>query len=91
MQNRLTLLTKPAVPGRVKTRLIGALDAVQAAALHRAFVADVAARLRRAESFAFEVSWDLGEEAEPPDWPETRGLLWRRQSAGDLGDRLFEV
>jgi len=55
---RLLLFTKPARPGRVKTRLIGDLTAEEAAQLHAAFLADLAERLRGG-SFELVVAWAL--------------------------------
>ncbi|HEX2641628.1 MAG TPA: hypothetical protein VHU81_01450, partial [Thermoanaerobaculia bacterium] len=42
---RLLLFTKPAIEGRVKTRLIGDLTPSQAADLHKAFLDDLLDRL----------------------------------------------
>lgn len=80
----LLLFTKPARPGRVKTRLIGALTAEQAAELHQAFLADVLDRLE-ALDVDLRLAWALepGEEV-----PESRvpGL---GQEGEDLGERLY--
>lgn len=85
---RLVLFTKPAVPGRVKTRLVGELSPEGAAELHRAFLDDLAERLRAAEARgAFELwaAWALEEgEALPPG--PGRPI---RQEGKDLGERLF--
>ncbi len=76
------VFTKPARPGRVKTRLIGELDAEQAAALHAAFLSDLLERLAGG-GFDLRIAWALepGEEA-----PPAPGF---RQEGGDLGERLF--
>lgn len=80
----LLLFTKPARPGRVKTRLIGDLTAGQAAALHAAFTEDLLARLGGGE-FGVRIAWALeaGEEIPAGPFP---GL---RQEGGELGARLF--
>ncbi len=66
----LTLFTKPAVPGRVKTRLIGAapsgttrpgLTPAETARLHQAFLEDLSASLGAAQ-LQLQVAWAL-----PPD------------------------
>jgi uncharacterized protein len=81
----LLVFTKPAVPGRVKTRLIGALTAAQASDLHAAFLADLLGRLEGPGSFELAIAWSLAaDEPLPPSrWP---GL---RQEGGDLGERLY--
>jgi len=88
---RAILFTKPATPGRVKTRLAATVGAERAAEMHRAFVGDVAERLRDQESFRLDLAWALDDVSAPPDWPETRGLHWRRQEGADLGSRLFHA
>jgi uncharacterized protein len=81
----LLVFTKPAVPGRVKTRLIGALTPVQAADLHAAFLADLLARLQGPASFELAIAWSLvDDEPLPPSrWPALR------QEGSDLGERLY--
>lgn len=83
----LLLFTKPAVPGRVKTRLIGALTATEAAALHAALLADLVARLGRSSRFSLRLAWALEPDEEIPGGP-TRGL---RQEGADLGERLHRA
>jgi len=88
MARRLVLYTKPAVPGRVKTRLLPALSPEAAAALHRAFLDDVAGRLLAAEAAgALELwsAWALAAEEAVPPGP---GRAFR-QEGRDLGERLF--
>ena len=89
MRPRLLLFTKPAIPGRVKTRLAATIGRRRAADLHRALVGDVTSKLRGQASFDLELAWALDPDEAPPDWPEVRGLPWRPQNLGDLGDRLF--
>lgn len=84
----LILFTKPALAGRVKTRLIGRLTATQAAELHGAFLGDALSRLALG-AFARQVAWALeADEAlptSPPAWTSVR------QSGPDLGARLFRA
>jgi hypothetical protein len=99
----LLLFTKPARPGWVKTRLVGAcvgertLGERDAAALHAALLGDVAARLAEAagEAYRLRVAWDLAPgEALPPLPPELagrRGVDAVRQRGRDLGERLFRA
>ena len=85
----LVLFTKPARPGRVKTRLVGALSAAQAAALHDAFLGDLCERLAAGRSFSLWLAWalDEGESAPPaPAW-----LTAVAQRGADLGARLFHA
>lgn len=97
MHRLLLLYTKPAVPGRVKTRLAGELGEEAAAELHAAFVRDVVASLRGRHrgcepSFSLRVLWALGDGEEPPVSllsAEDRDVDWRRQEGADLGERLF--
>lgn len=88
MTRRLVLYTKPAVPGRVKTRLLPELDPGRAAELHLALLDDVAERLLAADARgAFELwsAWALEEGEELPPGP---GRPFR-QAGSDLGGRLF--
>ncbi len=77
------LFTKPSVAGRVKTRLVGALTARQAADLHAAFLADLVERIS-GQSFALVPVWALSSGEAPPQEPQGG----RRQVEGDLGTRL---
>lgn len=77
------LFSKAPVAGRVKTRLIDPLTAVQAADLHAAFLADLVERLS-AQRFALVPVWAVEEgEAVPPQPPGGR-----RQAGGNLGERM---
>ncbi|MDX1996284.1 MAG: TIGR04282 family arsenosugar biosynthesis glycosyltransferase [Thermoanaerobaculia bacterium] len=84
LARRLLLFTKPAVPGRVKTRLHGALTPEQAAELHQAFVDDVLERLTPG-AFELVIAWALapGEAVPETHWPSVV------QRGDGLGDRLF--
>ncbi|HVS13943.1 MAG TPA: TIGR04282 family arsenosugar biosynthesis glycosyltransferase [Thermoanaerobaculia bacterium] len=83
----LVLFAKPAVPGRVKTRLIGALSARQAAQLHAAFVGDLSARLGAARC-ALWSAWALTEDEDPPLELLGAPAPPLRQAGADLGERM---
>jgi uncharacterized protein len=77
----------------VKTRLIGALAAREAAELHSAFVRDLAERLRGAQ-FETRVAWALDPDDTVPDGPvpgASLGLPGTRQEGADLGERLHRA
>jgi len=88
-RRRLLLFTKPALQGRVKTRLIGDLTAAQAAELHAAFLADLLPRLA-AGDFALDLLWAVEPEEPVPAscWPGVDSL---RQEGADLGERLYRA
>ncbi|MEM1246995.1 MAG: TIGR04282 family arsenosugar biosynthesis glycosyltransferase [Acidobacteriota bacterium] len=84
------LFTKPAEPGRVKTRLIGRLSKSEAARLHAAFVLDTSASLSRG-AFDLLVAWALdGELAAQPELVPA-GVPALEQSGETLGERLFSA
>ncbi len=87
---RLSIFTKPAVPGRVKTRLVGDLSAGEAAALHAAFLGDLAERLATG-AFELELAWALAPGEAVPEYRLGDGRLLPgvRQQGADLGERLF--
>lgn len=82
----LTLFTKPARPGEVKTRLIGELAPEQAAELHAAFRDDLLERLAPG-GFELRIAWALSDGEPLPDG-SAAGL---RQVGADLGERLFHA
>lgn len=84
------VFTKPAQPGRVKTRLIGDLSAEQAASLHEAFLGDVVERMSRG-SFSLRLAWALTPGEAVPDFRLKTGesVPGLRQEGRDLGERLF--
>lgn len=79
----LLVMTKPALPGRVKTRLAAALGPEAAAGLHAAFLDDLVERLRTG-AWELRVCWAL----EPGEEPPAPGL---RQRGADLGERLYHA
>lgn len=78
------LFTKPARPGRVKTRLHAVLTPQQAAELHQAMLDDLVPRLARGE-FDLRIAWAL-RTSEPLPRPDVEGF---RQRGEDLGERLY--
>lgn len=82
----LVIFTKPAVPGRVKTRLIGALSGLQTADLHRAFLADLTTRFAGVEH-EIRLAWALESGETLPTGPFP-GL---RQEGRDLGERQLNA
>jgi hypothetical protein len=80
----LLIFTKPARPGRVKTRLVGTLTPEQAAGLHQAFLTDVLSRLS-ALDVDVRLAWAL-EDGESPPVSAVPGM---RQEGDDLGERLY--
>lgn len=86
----LLLFTKPAVPGRVKTRLHSMLSPEQAAALHAAFLGDLCERLAPG-NFELAVAWALEPGEEPPADLLPVALPAVRQSGADLGARLYNA
>lgn len=82
----VVVFSKPAQPGRVKTRLVGDLTPAQTAQLHQAFLDDLIERLRGG---AHEVwlAWALDPGQEPP----TTDLPALVQRGENLGERLFNA
>lgn len=80
------MFTKPAEPGRVKTRLIGALTAEEAAALHEAFLGDLLDRLRGG-AFDLRIAWAL----DPGQAPPAAAVPAEVQRGDDLGARMFNA
>lgn len=80
------MFTKPARPGRVKTRLIGDVTAEQAAELHGAFLADLTDRLMEGP-FDLRLAWDLDPDEPVPGGP----IPGVRQEGDDLGERLHRA
>lgn len=79
------VFTKPARPGRVKTRLVGELTPEEAARLHAAFRDDLLERLAGGR-FELEIAWALDDGDEIPKGGPVPGT---RQVGADLGARLF--
>lgn len=86
----VVLFTKPARPGRVKTRLIGELSAAAAAQIHGVFLQDLVARLQRGP-YELRVAWALERREDPPTDLVPGSVAAMRQTGKDLGERLFNA
>jgi uncharacterized protein len=84
--NCLIIFTRYPEPGKTKTRLIPALGEEKAAQLHRR-MAEHTILQARSLSCAIEVWYVGGSEELIQDWLG-RDLCYRKQPAGDLGDRM---
>jgi rSAM/selenodomain-associated transferase 1 len=86
----LLVFTKPAVPGRVKTRLIGHLSAAAAARLHQALLDDL---LEALAGGRFTVRLALALEANEPVPPIRHPVIAgiERQRGSDLGQRMLHA
>jgi hypothetical protein len=83
-ERALLLFAKPAVAGRVKSRLVGGrVSAAGAAALQAAFLSDLVGRFSGGP-WRLVPCWGLAPEEAIPPWP-AGGV---RQADGDLGARL---
>ncbi len=80
----LLLFTKPAIAGRVKTRLVaGGVSAEAAAIVQAAFLVDLVERFSAAD-LSLLPWWALEAGESVPEWPPNGS----RQPEGDLGARL---
>jgi rSAM/selenodomain-associated transferase 1 len=77
-------MAKHPAPGQVKTRLAAAIGAAAACALYRAFVLDLAERLR---ALPYPVTWAYWP-AEAPFPALLPGARCRPQEGHDLGERM---
>lgn len=85
----IVIFAKPAVPGRVKTRLLPTLTAEQAAEFHLAALADTvaAAKSVAGDRLELHIAGDADDAREfRARYP---GCTVRRQCGGDLGGRLL--
>ena len=83
----MILFAKAPIPGRVKTRLATVIGAARAAELHRAFVADMIAKLREFREVAdIELHTDIVTDA----WKEP-DVAHDLQTPGDLALKLFHA
>lgn len=89
-RRRLILFARYPEPGRVKTRLISALGAEGATALHRRLVLRtlrIASTACQSARFELEFRFDGGTEDQMRHWLGIAGIC-RPQSDGDLGQRM---
>ncbi len=90
----VALFAKPAIPGRVKTRLVApehkGLNAEGVAALYGAFVGDLSEELLRG-AFALQVAWDLRAGERPAEHLLSRPLPGFCQRGDNLGSRMFHA
>ena len=87
---RLIVFTRYPVPGRTKTRLIGAIGAVRAAWLQRemtAAVLDTARQFRRGTALEIEVRCAGASRGRMRRWLG-RDVAYTAQGAGDVGERM---
>ena len=90
MAKKLILFARYPVPGRAKTRLIPALGAEGAAALHRRLVSRTLCTARKAcqaVSTELEVRFEGGSEQAMSHWLG-EGARFLPQATGDLGERM---
>jgi rSAM/selenodomain-associated transferase 1 len=86
----LLVFTKPPIPGRVKTRLIGPLTPGSAARLHRALLADLLAALAGGDfAVRLAIALEPGEAMPAIGHPVLDGV--ERQRGADLGERMFRA
>ena len=90
MLGKLFIFTKPAEPGKVKTRLIGDLKASETARLHQSFLQDVCAAASTAK-VELGIAWALSADQEVPDGVGDRRIPGLRQQGDGLGERLFQA
>lgn len=90
LADRLLVFAKAAIPGRVKTRLVGPLTPEEAAAVSEACLRDVVLRSTR-ERVALEI-WYADEPGSAAWFAERFPDLPRvAQAAGDLGARMADA
>lgn len=80
----LILFAKAPIPGRVKTRLLPAVDPAGAAELHRAFVQDMIELL---SPLSAAVDLELSTDVQTSAWNEN-SVRRSLQAGGDLGARI---
>lgn len=87
-RHAVVLFTKPAQPGRVKTRLVGALSRQDAASLHAAFVRDTSSALALGD-FDLVVAWALDGGLSEQQELLPAGTPSLVQAGAGLGERLY--
>ncbi len=91
-ENCLIIFTRYPTPGQAKTRLIPALGAEGAAALHRQMAEYTVsqARLLREDAVNIDVRFAGSDRAQMQTWLGS-DLGYQAQSSGDLGDRMSDA
>jgi uncharacterized protein len=88
----LAIVAKYPEPGQVKTRLGAAIGFVPAAALYRAFLADLAGRFTRsAQEHGYTVRWACAPGSGSLQEIVGRNALVHGQRGTDLADRLYHL
>jgi hypothetical protein len=84
------VFTKPPLPGRVKTRLIGDLSAAAAADLHQALLGDLLEALEGGRfSVRLAIALDAGDPLPAAHLPVVTSV--ERQQGADLGERMLHA
>jgi hypothetical protein len=86
----LLVFTKPAIPGRVKTRLIGHLNPASAARLHQALLGDLLTALEGGR-FSVRVAVALEPRDALPAVRHPVVAAVDRQRGADLGERMLNA
>ena len=91
-EKHLIILTRYPEPGKAKTRLIPALGAAGAAALHRQMAEYTVsqARLLQVDDVDIDVQFTGGDRTQMQDWLG-HDLHYQPQSGGNLGDRITQA
>jgi rSAM/selenodomain-associated transferase 1 len=86
----LLVFTKPPIPGRVKTRLVGHLSPASAARLHQALLGDLLSALEGGRfSVRVVVAVEPNEALPAVHHPVVAAV--ERQRGADLGERMFNA
>ncbi len=86
-EKHLIILTRYPEPGKAKTRLIPALGAEGAAALHRQMAEHTVSQARLLDDVDINVQFAGSDRIQMQDWLGS-DLHYQPQSDGDLGDRI---
>ncbi|MEY6432745.1 TIGR04282 family arsenosugar biosynthesis glycosyltransferase [Thioalkalicoccus limnaeus] len=89
---RILIFAKAPIPGQVKTRLIPAVGAAAAAALHGRMLRDLLARIGPQPPAPIEL-WCAPDDEHPlfVDLAAKYGLMRHRQRGRDLGERMYRA
>ncbi len=89
-ENELVIFTRYPQPGTTKTRLIPAIGAERAAELQRKMTEHTVSRMANVDSRRIQVtvSFTGAEKSEMRNWLGSNDVSFRKQSTGNLGERL---